>query len=167
MEYRKWSKLWRRNKLLEAGFNGGWSKVQGFWEPDVEDRGEEDLDPDDLVDFGGKGEYSPPKFVWNATVAPTALKFFNSDEIGAEYENDIIVGDINNGNLYHFDFNNERTESELNNPLDDKVVDNREELEPIIFAKGFNGIVDLQVGPDGYLYVLSNGSIFRIRPATN
>jgi glucose/arabinose dehydrogenase len=153
--------------LVKPGFNGGWSKVQGFWKPDVEDRGEEDLDPDDLVDFGGEGEYSPPKFVWNATVAPTALKFFNSDKFGEEYENDMFVGDVNNGNLYHFDLNNDRTELELNNPLDDKVVDNREELVPIIFAKGFNGIVDLQVGPDGYLYVLSNGSIFRIRPATN
>ena len=151
--------------LFEPGFNGGWSKVQGFWKPDGEDRGEEDLDPDALVDFGGKGEYSPPKFVWNATVAPTALKFFNSDEFGGEYENDMFVGDINNGNLYHFDLNDERTELELDNPLDDKVADNKGELEQIIFAKGFNGIVDLQVGPDGYLYILSNGSIFRIRPA--
>ena len=153
--------------LVEPGFNGGWSKVQGFWKPDVEDRGEEDLDPDDLVDFGGEGEYSPPKFVWNATVAPTALKFFNSDKFGEEYENDMFVSDVNNGNLYHFDLNDDRTELELDNPLDDKIADNKEELQPIIFAKGFNGIVDLQVGPDGYLYVLSNGSIFRIRPATN
>ena len=99
--------------LFEPGFNGGWSKVQGFWKPDGEDRGEEDLDPDDLVDFGGKGEYSPPKFVWNATVAPTALKFFNSDEFGGEYENDMFVGDINNGNLYHFDLNDDRTDLNL------------------------------------------------------
>jgi aldose sugar dehydrogenase len=153
--------------LFEPGSNGGWSKVQGFWKPIGEDRGEENLDPDDLVDFGGEGEYSPPKFVWNNTVAPTALKFFNSDEFGEEYENDMFVGDVNNGNLYHFDLNNDRTELELDNPLDDKVADNRQELEPTIFAKGFNGIVDIQVGPDGYLYVLSNGSIFRIRPATN
>jgi glucose/arabinose dehydrogenase len=153
--------------LIEPGSNGGWSKVQGFWKPDGEDRGEEDLDPDDLVDFGGEGEYSPPKFVWNATVAPTSLKFFNSDEFGEEYENDMFVGDVNNGNLYQFDLNSDRTELELDNPLDDKLADNKQELEPIIFAKDFNGIVDLQVGPDGYLYVLSDGSIFRIRPATN
>jgi aldose sugar dehydrogenase len=153
--------------LVEPGSNGGWSKVQGFWKPDGEDRGEEDLDPDDLVDFAGAGRYTPPKFVWNATVAPTALKFFNSDKFGEGYENDMFVGDINNGNLYHFDLNDDRTELVLNEPLSDKVADNREELEQVIFAKGFNGIVDLQVGPDGYLYILSNGSIFRIRPATN
>jgi glucose/arabinose dehydrogenase len=153
--------------LVEPGFNSGWSKVQGFWKPDGEDRGEEELDPDDLVDFAGAGRYTPPKFVWNATVAPTALKFFNSDKFGEEYENDMFVGDINTGNLYHFDLNDDRTELALYDPLGDKVADNREELGQVIFAEGFNGIVDLQVGPDGYLYILSNGSIFRIRPASN
>jgi aldose sugar dehydrogenase len=34
----------------------------------------------------------------------------------------------------------------------------------MIFAKGFGGIVDLEVGPDGYLYVKSNTQIFRIIP---
>ena len=48
--------------------------------------------------------------------------------------------------------------------LKDKIADKPEELDDVIFAKGFNGIVDLQVGPDGYLYVLSNGSIYRIIP---
>jgi hypothetical protein len=38
-------------------------------------------------------------------------------------------------------------------------------MDDIIFAKGFNGIADLQVGPDGYLYIISHLSIFRIRPA--
>ncbi len=82
------------------------------------------------VDFGGEGEDLPPKFVWNATVAPTALKFFNSAEFGEEYENDMFVGDVNNGNLYHFDLNNDRTGAsfELDNLLDDKAVDNKGEL---------------------------------------
>ena len=153
--------------LLGPGSNSGWSKVQGFWEPDGEERGEENLAPNDLVDFEGKGKYTPPKFVWNSTVAPTALKFFNSDKFGEKYQNDMFVGDINTGNFYHFDLNDYRTELALYDPLDDKIADKREELEKVIFAKGFNGIVDLQVGPDGYLYILSNGSIFRIRPATD
>jgi aldose sugar dehydrogenase len=39
--------------------------------------------------------------------------------------------------------------------------------QPIIFASGFDeGITDLQVGPDGYLYVLAYaGSIYRIVPS--
>ena len=38
----------------------------------------------------------------------------------------------------------------------------------MIFGQGFGGITDLQVGPDGYLYVLSyTGSLFRILPITD
>ena len=38
-----------------------------------------------------------------------------------------------------------------------------------MFAKGFGGITDLEVGPDGYLYVVSIGlgKIFRIGPNLN
>jgi hypothetical protein len=37
-----------------------------------------------------------------------------------------------------------------------------------IFGHGFGTITDLQVGPDGYLYVLSytSGAIYRIVPVT-
>jgi glucose/arabinose dehydrogenase len=119
-----------------------------------------------LVDFGGKGIYSGPEFTWIKTVGPTAIKFFNSDMFGAEYKNDMFVADINNGNIYHFDLNANRTSLLLDGPLKDKIADRPEELENVIFAKGFNGIADMQVGPDGYLYVLSNGSIYRILPAS-
>ena len=36
-----------------------------------------------------------------------------------------------------------------------------------IFDKGFGGITDLEVGPDGYLYVVSigKGSIYKIVPS--
>jgi hypothetical protein len=54
--------------------------------------------------------------------------------------------------------------------LTDKVADNISENKDIIWAKGFGVITDMQVGPDGYLYVLSvnlpqdRGTIFRIVP---
>jgi glucose/arabinose dehydrogenase len=60
--------------------------------------------------------------------------------------------------------NENRTELILPGPLKDKVADKPAELKDITFAKGFGGITDLQVGPDGYLYVLSSGKIFRIIP---
>ena len=59
------------------------------------------------------------------------------------------------GNIYHFDLNQERTELTLTGDLRDKIADNVDELEGVIFGKGFGGITDLEVGPDGYLYVLS------------
>ncbi|MDQ3869122.1 MAG: PQQ-dependent sugar dehydrogenase [Thermoproteota archaeon] len=156
--------------LVEPGFNSGWSKVQGIWEVKKDSIGNIVLAPDNLVDFDGKGKYSIPKFVWNSTVAPTAAKFLSSDKLGTQYENDLFIGDGNNGNIYHFDLNNDRTELALQGPLVDKVANTISETQDIIWGKGFGIITDIQVGPDGYLYILSinlpqeRGTIFRIVP---
>ena len=48
---------------------------------------------------------------------PTAIKFFNSDNLGKQYENDVFVGDIINGNVYHFDLDQQRTGLLLPNGL--------------------------------------------------
>ena len=120
----------------------------------------------DLVDFAGKGKYRAPEFTWFNTIGPTAIKFLNSDKLGKQYENNIFVGDFNNGNLYRFKLNQERTGLSLEGPLADKIANNIYEREQAVFAHGFGGITDLQVGPDGYLYILSigEGKIFRIVP---
>jgi glucose/arabinose dehydrogenase len=142
--------------LAEPGFNSGADILYGM---------STEYDKlQNLVNFEGKGKYSEPEFVWTHTVCPTALKFFNSDKFGKEYENDMFVADFSKGNIYHFDLNEKRTELILPGPLKDKVADKPAEIKDIIFAKGFGKITDLQVGPDGYLYVLSYGKIFRIIP---
>ena len=60
----------------------------------------------------------------------------------------------------------------LNGSLADKVANSLEEIdEKTFFGQGFGLIVDIEVGPDGNLYVLSHfnklgeGSIFRIVPS--
>jgi glucose/arabinose dehydrogenase len=145
--------------LVKPGFNSGWVKVQGMWNElrhhvIVDIRGT----PKGLEDFNGTGEYSTPEFTWfKPTVGPTAIKFLNSDKLGKQYKNDMFVGDFHNGYLYHFDLNKKRTGLVLNGSLADKVVNNPNELKNgrILFGKGFGGITDIQVGPDGYLYVFS------------
>jgi len=159
--------------LVSPGFNSGWANIQGFWTLDDDwNKGEEvvtPLNPKDytLIDFGGKGKYSSPEFTWD--VAPTALKFLNSDKLGKQYENDMFVGDIKNGNLYHFDLNQQRTGLLLDGPLADKVA-SKDEINQAIFAQGFGGITDIEVGPDGYLYILTfgeeDGAIYKIVPTT-
>jgi hypothetical protein len=69
----------------------------------------------------------------------------------------MFVGDFRNGNIYHFKLNEDRTQLSLNGSLADKVADNPEELSKndVIFGEGFGAITDLEVGPDGYLYILS------------
>jgi len=142
--------------LVEPGFNSGTDIVQGM--------STEYDELDNLVDFDGKGKYSDPEFVWTIPVAPTAIKFFNSDKFGKEFKNDMFVADFNHGNIYHFELNKKRTALSLDGPLRDKREDKPVESKKIIFATGFGGITDLQVSPDGYLYVLSGDSIFRIVP---
>jgi aldose sugar dehydrogenase len=169
--------------LVEPGFNSGWQEVHGIASIAIaaaDNNNNNNFNPDDdLVDFEGKGKYSDPEFAWIETVGPTALKFLNSDnKLGTQYVNDMFVGDVHLGNIYHFDLNEARTDLILGGGLlADKVADSDSELEEaagggnggIIFGKGFGGITDLEVGPDGYLYVVSigQGAIYRIVPGLN
>jgi aldose sugar dehydrogenase len=135
--------------LVEPGFNSGFNQIQGM------SFNKEGFDHDNLVSFNDKGEYSDPEFVWKYTVGPTALNFLDSEKYGREYQNDLFVGDFNNGNLYHFDLNGDRTELQLRGSLKDKVANTPSELKDIIFGQGFGPITDIKVGTDGYLYILS------------
>jgi hypothetical protein len=103
------------------------------------------------------------------TEGPTATKFLNSDKLGIQYVNDMFVGDVHNGWIYHFDLNEYRTDLILEGPLADKIANTPEEMQETIFGEGFGGITDLEVGPDGYLYVVSigQGAIYRIVPGVN
>ena len=163
--------------LVEPGFNSGWMQVQGNWilefPPNAEDfiPGDEifNLDTVDSSDFGGKGKYSPPEFIWKIPVGITAIKFLDSNKLGEEYENEMFVGDFNNGRLYHFKLNEDRTGlSFQDGSLKDGVIDENEVADGAIIGDGFGSITDIEVGPDGFLYVLSRyedkANIFRIIP---
>lgn len=157
--------------LVNPGFNSGWQQVQGIW---IRERLDAmgpiaPVQPSNLVDFGGKGVYHLPQFTWNKTIGPTAIKFLDSGKLGDQYENDMFVADIDNGNIYHFQLNHQRDGLVLSGALVDKVADNPQESQQAVFATGFGGVTDLQVGPeDGDLYVLSftGGAIYRIVPST-
>jgi aldose sugar dehydrogenase len=166
--------------LVEPGFNSGWRKLQGIWETEGTTVGgdvmlnssvfKQKADPNfvDLENFGGKGNYSDPAFIWFNNSAPTGMTFLHSDRLGKQYQNDMFVGDYNAGNIYRFKLNQTRTGFILDGPLADKIEQSPEELSQILFGQGFDSITDLQVSPDGYLYVVSygDGNIYRIVPAT-
>ncbi len=153
--------------LVEPGFNSGWAQVQGM-SASSSNNNDQDFNSGNLVDFDGRGTYSEPEFEWRTTLGPTALLFLHSDRLGSQYQNDIFIGSIVTGNIYRFDLNEDRTQLILAGELEDKIAETRETgTEDIVFGKGFAGISDLEVGPDGYLYVVSlgQGKIFRIVPA--
>ena len=160
--------------LVEPGFNSGWVQVQGMASSsnnnniESEDENNRDFASGNLVDFDEKGKYSDPEFVWSITLGPTAIIFLHSEKLGELYQNDIFVGSIVTGNIYHFELNQDRTQFVLTGELEDKIAETRETGEQdIVFGEGFAGISDLEVGPDGYLYVVSlgQGKIFRIVPS--
>ena len=164
--------------LVKDGFNSGWAQIQGIWPITnysylVKDLPEGYMfpeiksvtDPNTLYDFDNNGKYSSPDFTWNNSVGVTAIKFYNSDKLGRNYYNDIFVGSYSKGFLYHFDLNKDRT-GLLTGNIENNVAA-RNELKPFIFGSGFYGVSDIEVSPDGLLYILSytEGEIWRIVPA--
>lgn len=167
--------------LVEPGFNSGWTAFQGIWPINNDSLLANDPPPGvakgyfafneklggnyrPLYDFDGRGKYSEPEFTWNHTVGVTSIKFFNSEEYGQDYENDLFVSSFNGGFIYHFDLTDDRKQLLLDGVLQDKVANNGKELSQVALAKGFGGITDLEVGPDGYLYIVSvtEGKIWRL-----
>jgi len=130
--------------LVEPGFNSGWAEVMG---PITRNNNTSTTQKHDLVIFPGSN-YSDPIFSWKEQIGVTDIEFFNSTKLGPIYTNNIFVGDINNGNLYYFEGNNNRTGLKLtqdnNNNNDDRGLD------------------DLVA--DGFLYMLlyEEGKIYRI-----
>ena len=169
--------------LVEPGFNSGSDKIFGIWESDDKKKEEDGKkrsicnvvgnNPQDLVYFNGKGHYRPPEFIWDKSVAPTALLFLDSDKLGSQYKNDIFVGSVDGGRLFHFDLNDNRNGLDLKGNLADKIATDSTEYNDILFAEGFSIITDVKQGPDGYLYVVSGlkqsksenqGAVYRILP---
>lgn len=156
--------------LVEPGFNSGWAIVQGLWRPNLDERGKLlPTPPPSLVDFNGSGKYSDPELIWNTPIAPTAIKFYNSEKMGNDYKNDLFVADANTGSIYHFDLSENRSSLLLQGPLKDKLVEDFSELNDAIFANGFGRITDMDIGPGGYFYIVSSEDddgtvVYRIVP---
>jgi glucose/arabinose dehydrogenase len=153
--------------VVKPGFNSGWIKVIG---PLSRNAG---VNTDQLANFPGS-HYTDSVFSWKNPIAVTDIEFMKSLALGEKYQNNIFVGDYNNGNLYYFEINTTRTGIKLDNNqekvgLSGLVVDDDNQLSAVTFGTGFGAISDIKTGPtDGFLYVLSinDGSIYKIVPST-
>jgi glucose/arabinose dehydrogenase len=151
--------------LVLPGFNSGWREVIGF-SNETDEFNEENLET-----FGGKGTYRDPEFIWRDTIAPTSVLFIHTDNLGPKYKDNLFVGSVKNGTIFNFPLDETRMHLVLTGPLADKTADNNQETGSVTFGRNFGVITDLQIGPDGNLYVLSNykhdGTIFKISAKTN
>ena len=180
---------------VEAGFNGGWVQIMGpverldeykaietspryfglqqvRWPPTrIADTPEEALAR--LFRLPG-AHYTDPLLSWKFEVAPGGLGFVRGQQLGPEYEGDLIMGAARTfllgGQLWRFKLNDERQEFVFSDPrLDDQVADNLDkydltESESLLFGQNFGITTDIQSGPTGTLFVvsLSNGAIYEI-----
>ena len=146
--------------IVLPGFNSGWNRVMG-------PIGREGITPQDLVQLQGS-HYADPVFSWLRSDGVTDIEIFNSSSLGERYTYNMFVGDVNNGNLYFFTINSNRTGLDLGGipGLEDLVADNNEELNAVILGREFSGgITDIETGPDGYLYILTlAGDLYRLVP---
>ena len=146
--------------IVLPGFNSGWNRLMG-------PIGREGITPQDLVQLQGS-HYADPVFSWLRSDGVTDIEIFNSSSLGERYTYNMFVGDVNNGNLYFFTINSNRTGLDLGGipGLEDLVADNNEELDAVILGREFSGgITDIETGPDGYLYILTlAGDLYRIVP---
>jgi glucose/arabinose dehydrogenase len=142
--------------LIEPYTNSGWDIVMG---PATEEQ---------LARIPAYQNYTyrDPVFSWEESVAPTALAFVDSEPL-AKLDDNLIVGDCNKGRLYKFPLNENRDGFAFaTRQLADGIANRGDPLDEIILAQDFVCVSDIEVGPDGMLYVvaLAQDAIFRIVP---
>lgn len=149
--------------VVKPGFNSGWDRVMGPLE-------REGISINELVQFQGS-HYADPVFSWRQSVGITDIEFLDSTRLGERFAGNLFVGDINNGNLYFFTVNSNRTGLDLGSigGLEDLVADSTDEANAVTFGTGFGGInggiTDIETGSDGYLYILTfAGDLYRLVP---
>jgi aldose sugar dehydrogenase len=156
--------------VILPGFNGGWRQGLGL-STEYENIKNKEFDKSKLILFDGKGTYYEPVFTWVDTVAPTAIAFIDSKIFGEEYENDLLVGSVKQGRVFHFDLNETRTglDLSLSEQLVDRMADVDEELESVTLGMNLGIVTDIEINPyDGKIYVVDgqskNGKIYQVHP---
>ena len=149
--------------LVKSGFNSGWMHVMGPVDRDNPDINGIQTVPPPFENF----IYSDPEFSFERPVAVTAIEFPDGDSF-EKYSDWLFVGDYNNGRIYKFQLNSDRTGFIFSNPeLSDLVLDDNDEMDEILFAEGFQTISDIEFHDDA-MYVVSifDGSIYKIYEPT-
>jgi glucose/arabinose dehydrogenase len=126
--------------------------------------------------------YVDPEFSWKYEIGPAGTTFVNGNALGAEYNGTLWIGSArsfqqvgnNGGSLYRMKITADRLHVDVSaDPrLADHVADNLfsptkfegTESETLQIGRGFGITPDIEQGPDGNLYVVSNtdNTIYKI-----
>ncbi len=152
---------------VPKGANSGWLKIMG---PDARDatyfeNGNTAFDESDLVALQNS-QYIDPALSFKTPIGITAVAFLGSKLFPDDLVDHVIVGDNNTGSLFFCEMKANRIDFKLPTGVGDKVVDNTNERNRLLWGSSFGVVTDAQIGPDGYLYVanLVGNRIVRVRP---
>jgi glucose/arabinose dehydrogenase len=126
--------------------------------------------------------YIDPEFSWRYEIGPSGAAFVSGNALGAEYAGTLWIGSARSnqqvggtgGSLYRLRLTSDRlhVDTSADPRLADRVADNLfraqkfdgTESESLIIGTNFGITPDIQQGPDGALYVVSNtdNTIYRI-----
>ncbi|MCH7944955.1 MAG: PQQ-dependent sugar dehydrogenase [Armatimonadetes bacterium] len=152
--------------IAEPGMNSGWLKIMG---PDSRNAiySRNDFTPFDAADliYLSGAFYQDPLFSWLQPIGVTAIQFLSGIKFGPAERDRVLVGDNNTGQLFLFEPNAGRDGVVPRTGTADLVADNATERNQYAVGSGWGITTDLQIGPDGYLYVasLTQGAVYRIR----
>jgi len=118
--------------------------------------------------------YSAPEFSWKYEVAPGGIGFVDGRSLGPQFDGDLFVAAarpfLQGGHLFRLELTGNRQRVAVDDPrLEDRVADNRHkweitESETLLVGRNFGVGTDVQMGPDGRLYIVSldHGAIYAI-----
>jgi glucose/arabinose dehydrogenase len=118
--------------------------------------------------------YNEPEFSWKYVLAPAAIGFLNSRELGPQFFGDLFVGfsttDTLGGPLFRMQLTGNRRSIAVDDPrLEDRVADNvtfheMTESETLVIGRDFGIVTDIKTGPRGELFVVSldQGAVYEI-----
>ncbi len=118
--------------------------------------------------------YNDPEFSWKYAIPASPLGFVQGRGLGPQYEGDMFVGAartfLANGFLFRFKLTPDRLHfSFTDSRLNDLVADNDDkfdikESESLLIGHDFGITTDIETGPNGNLFVVSNsnGAVYEI-----
>jgi glucose/arabinose dehydrogenase len=152
------------------GMNGGWLKIMG---PDSRDakyaeNGNTKYDAKDLV-YLQNAVYVDPEFSFKTPIGITGVSFLHTKRFPDDLRDQLVWGDVNTNQVYLATMKANRLGFSLPAGLTDKVADTSAERDKLKWGANWAGATDIQIGSDGYVYVVgySAGKIYRIRPVTD
>jgi glucose/arabinose dehydrogenase len=118
--------------------------------------------------------YADPVFSWLRCRGLTCCAFLHTDRYGPANKDTLLVAEVNGGWLMQFHLNKDRHRVAVNSPplqsrvaTGDTLAEVAANQKEIMFATQAGTITDIQIGPDGLMYMCSykDGTIYVMKPA--